>query len=289
MMKGALVLAVLVVPGPQTPPRLEARKVEAGGWAIHRAGEAQPRLVQNARPDMRPFLHPIVAPDGKGVLTEESPGHHKHQTGLYVGILKVNGRDYFHNLKGDYYRLKALEPAKAEGNAASWATVYEWLGKDQAAVLAETQRWSLTDQGDSYVLDLDWSVQAAVDVRVEKHDYGGLFLRMPFKKEGEAVNSDGKKNGAAEGQRARWVDTGMPIEGRADWGRIAILDHPANPEHPIPWRVDGQLGVGPARSRLGEWAIKAGETVRFRYRLLVYTGAAAPDRVEAEWKRFSGR
>jgi hypothetical protein len=228
-----------------------------------------------------------VAPDGRGILTEESPGHHRHQTGLYVGLLKVNGRDYFHNRGADYFRRKALEPAKAEGNRASWAVAYDWLGEGKAALLTETQRWTLTDRGDSYALDLEWTAQAAVDVAVARHDYGGVFLRMPWRKEGEALNSEGQKNAAAEGKRARWVDVGMPVEGRADWGRIAILDHAANPEHPVPWRVDGQLGVGPARSRAGDWSIKKGETARFRYRFLVYTGPAAPDRVESEWQSFA--
>ena len=61
-------------------------------------------LVQNVKSDIRPYIHPIIAPDGIGVLTEFSPSHHKHQTGLYWGLKKVNGRDYFMNWKGDYWR-----------------------------------------------------------------------------------------------------------------------------------------------------------------------------------------
>jgi hypothetical protein len=63
--------------------------------SVFRQNVAEPILTQNARPDFRPFLHPIVAPDGKGVLTEFSPSHHKHQTGLYWGLKQVNGRIIF--------------------------------------------------------------------------------------------------------------------------------------------------------------------------------------------------
>ncbi len=56
---------------------------KAGTLSVFRAGKGEPVLTQHARPDFRPYLHPIAAPDGKGVLTEYSPGHHKHQTGLY--------------------------------------------------------------------------------------------------------------------------------------------------------------------------------------------------------------
>ncbi len=282
-----LVLALALLPRQEAG--LEARNIEAGGVAIHRKGKSLPLAVQNARPDLRPWIHPIGAPDGKGVLTEESPGHHKHQTGLYVGFTRINGRDYFHNRGGDYYRRKSLESPRVEGKRATWATVYELLGEKGVVALVETQKWTLFDCGDCLVLDLDWSGEAAVDVSMARYDYGGLFLRMPWRKEtgGEALNSEGQKGGAAEGKRARWVDVGMPIEGRSDWARIAILDHKGNPEHPTIWRVDGQLGVGPARSRAGDWSIPKGQTARFRYRFLVYTGPASPDRIESEWKRFS--
>ena len=269
--------------------QLESRTVETGGTAVHRTGQASPLVVQNAPPDTRPWLHPIAAPDGKGILTEVSPGHHKHQTGLYVGFTRINGRDYFHNRGADYFRRKSLEPARVEGAKASWSTAYELLGEKGVVTLVETQAWRLEDRGDALVLDLDWTGEAAVDVAMAKYDYGGLFLRMPWRKEtgGEAVNSEGQKGGQSEGKRARWVDVGMPIEGRADWAHVAILDHKANPEHPTIWRVDGQLGVGPARSRAGEWSIKKGESAKFRYRFFVYTGATSAEKVEAEWKRFS--
>jgi hypothetical protein len=246
-------------------------------------------LTFKAPADGRPYLHPLQAPDGKGVLTEFSPDHHKHQTGLYVGFTRINGRDYFHNRGADYYRSNGKVTAEVlGGRRVTWTARYDLLGKDREAVLTETQKWTFADRRDTYVLDLDWSGQALVDTVWEKYDYGGLFLRMPFKQKtgGEAINSEGKKNGACEGQRARWVNVGMPIDGRDDWGNIAILDHKDNPDHPVLWRVDGQLGVGPARSRAGEWKLPKGETVRFRYRFLVQTGKVDPEKIEAAWKEW---
>ena len=65
-------------------PWLSAKLSEDGNSIlVIRDGAAEPVVTQVARPDFRPYLHPIVAPDGKGQLTEYSPGHHKHQTGLY--------------------------------------------------------------------------------------------------------------------------------------------------------------------------------------------------------------
>ena len=51
---------------------------ELGTIEIYRKGGESPILTQHARPNHRPYIHPIIAPDGKGVLTEYSPSHHQH-------------------------------------------------------------------------------------------------------------------------------------------------------------------------------------------------------------------
>lgn len=260
---------------------------KAGDITISRPGVEQPLLVFNAPEDGRPYVHPLLAPDGKGVLTEYSPGHHKHQTGIYVGFLKVNGRDYFHNRGSDYFRRRALD-FKSTSQGVVWNSTYEWLDAKKDALLTETQAWHFRDFQQSYLIDLAWTAKAHVDVVFDKYDYGGLFIRMPFKNQpgSQAINSAGQVNSKAEGQKARWVDIGMPVEGRKDAGHIAVLSHEMNPQAPLPWRVDGQLGVGPAPSRNGPWKLAKGDSVTFRYRFLVYTGAFEPNQVEAEWKAF---
>lgn len=90
---------------------LTLRQDEASNTiSVFRQNISEPILTQNARPDFRPFLHPIVAPDGKGVLTELSPSHHKHQTGLYWGLKQVNRRDYFHNPGAGFWRKVSSAP-----------------------------------------------------------------------------------------------------------------------------------------------------------------------------------
>ena len=81
---------------------------QTGTLAVYRAGSQQLVLQQPAKPGVRPYLHPIMAPDGRGVLTESSPSHHPHQTGLYWGFTRVNGRDYFHHPGSDYWRRVAV-------------------------------------------------------------------------------------------------------------------------------------------------------------------------------------
>ncbi len=97
-------------------------------------------LTQNVKTDIRPYIHPIMAPDGKGILTEFSPDHHKHQTGLYWGLKKVNGRDYFMNWKGDYWRRVSARTVREHGSMVQWQLVYDLLDESGNAILTETQR-----------------------------------------------------------------------------------------------------------------------------------------------------
>lgn len=260
--------------------------------SVYRENDPEPILVENVREDHRPYIHPIVAPDGNGVLTEYSPGHHPHQTGLYWGFTRVNGRDYFHNPSNGYWKLLEANVISGEGEVVQWETIYHLLDEEGTALMEETQVWSMRDAGDEYFIDLVWSGKAHTDITVSEYKYGGLFLRMPFGKgvEGEVVNSSRSRNERAEGQRASWVNVGMQIAGRDpdDWGHIAIFDHPDNDAYPMPWRVDNQLGVGPARSILGDWKIPAGATKTYRHQFKVYTGRLNDLHMHEDWKAYTG-
>ena len=298
---------------------------EAGTIAIYRADGKEPIVTQNAKPGFRPYLHPIIAPDGNGELTENSPEHHKHQTGLYWGFTRVNGepipkdtvkkrnkewhrksggkggdkpaelvkahgRDFFHHPESEYWRRDSATVVQAMGEEVKWQTVYEMLDEAGKSIMTETQSWTMRADGDKFILDLEWTGAAQTDITIGEYDYGGLFLRMPYRKDirGEAINAARQRNQQAEGKRAMWVDVGMEIEGRDDLGHIAIFDHPDNVGFPQSWRVDGQLGVGPARSRMGDWHIKEGSSEIIRHRLVVYTGEFNDVEMTSLWQDYSG-
>ncbi|HEX6893403.1 MAG TPA: DUF6807 family protein [Chryseolinea sp.] len=246
-------------------------------------------LTQHVKKDIRPYIHPIVAPDGRGILTEFSPDHHKHQTGLYWGLKKVNGRDYFMNWKGDYWRRVSVRALREQGSMVQWQLSYDLLDESGNAILTETQTWSLQDSNGKLLLDVEWQGEAKADVKMEKFYVGGLFLRMPWHPgiEGEVINAEGKRNSEAEGQRSIWNDIGIHIDGRDDKAHIAIFDHPENDDSPVAWRVDNELGVGPSRQIVGDWSIQKATSVVFRYRLIIYTGEFEPDNLHRLWKEYS--
>lgn len=259
--------------------------------SVYRDHVPQPILTQNARPDFRPYLHPIVSPDGKSVLTEFSPSHHKHQTGLYWGLTRANGRDYFHNPDSGYWRRVSIEAIIAQGSEVKWSTTYHLLDAAGQAIMAETQTWTMRDSGDRYLLDLEWKGEGLVDLTVAKYDYGGLFVRMPWRAgmEGGVVNSNRQRNDRATGQRAVWVDVGLKLAGRTDQAHIAIFDHPKNSGYPLPWRVDGQMGLGPSRAISGDWSIAKGKSETVRHQFVVYTGALDDIALTEAWKAYTGQ
>lgn len=263
--------------------------------SISRSGSVT-LVTQHAPTGQRPFLHPIVAPDGNGTLTENEPPHHPWQHGLYIGLNDVGGVGYWtegrvNNAMDGSFRPAPLAAPQVSGQRAGWEVACDYLKPDGSTQLHERQRWTLRDHGSLFELDLSWSLTAAVDVAFGQYAYGGLFIRMPFQGQGTVVNSEGKTAITdCEGKRARWVAIAMPIPDRTGGDMIAgivMMDHPSNPEHPSPWRVDGQLGIAPSRCIAGAWTLAAGATSTSHYRVLVHAGATDVAAVEASWNQFS--
>lgn len=267
---------------------------------IFRQGLAAPILTQHAARNKRPFIHPIMAPDGVGELTENEPGHHKWQHGLYTGLNAVNGVGFWteglleQNTERDgTFHPRPLALPQLKGNRVEWRVNAEWRSPRGEPMLSETQAWDFRDRRTTFLLDLSWSVRALTDLVFGQYAYGGLFLRMPYRPAlgGRAVNSEGESNQAAEAKRARWLALEMPIPGREGFQEpvcsIAMLDHPRNPQHPVPWRVDETLGVAPSRCIAGEWRLGAGDSQTCRVRLLIRCGKAEPKHIDDEWQRFA--
>ena len=273
-------------------------------------------VIQNAKPHFRPYIHPILAPGTEVQLTEFSPEHHTHQTGLYWGFTRVNGtgasadelkkwfydpekpediqkkigRDFFKNPDGDHWQKVSSEVLVPEGKEVQWKTVYNMLDGDKNPILNETQTWTFTEKENKYFLSLEWQGEALTDITVNEFDYGGLFLRMPWEKgvKGEVVNAANQKDERANEKRAMWADAGMEIDGLDGWGHIAIFDHSANAGYPQPWRVDPQMGIGPVLAKSGDWQIKKGETKIFQYEVIAYSGDLDATKMTDLWGDYVG-
>ncbi|MES2693510.1 MAG: PVC-type heme-binding CxxCH protein, partial [Verrucomicrobiota bacterium] len=285
-----LALAAALVAGLEARPLTLREDPAKETLSVYRAGEAQPVLTQNAGANFRPYLHPLVSPDGKSVLTEVAPEHHKHQTGIYWGLTSVNGRSFFHNSGQGFWKRVSTSTLIESGEEVKWTTAYHLLDDKGQPLLEETQVWSMRDSGTRYLLDLEWTGRALVDVTVGKFDYSGLFMRMPWKEgmEGAVVNSNRQRNERANNQRAIWADVGLKLPGRIDQAHIAIFDHPLNPGFPMAWRVDKQLGIGPNPSLAADWKIAKGKQTTFRHEFVVYSGVLDDLVLNDAWLAYTG-
>ena len=70
----------------QVPDLIAKINDDGNSINVYRKGSEGPILTQNAGINFRPYIHPLISPDGNGTITEYSPSHHKHQTGLYWGF-----------------------------------------------------------------------------------------------------------------------------------------------------------------------------------------------------------
>jgi hypothetical protein len=264
---------------------------------VYIGGATAPCLVQHAAPGCRPFIHPLLAPDGRTALTEDAPAHHPWQHGLYAGLNDVNGAGFWteglyekhRGIDGTFHPLP-LEAPQVMDDWVMWSVKCEWRSQAGEALLLEEQCWVArnTPREGTCSLELTWTLTAKVDLTFGPYDYGGLFLRMPFRKAqgGEAINSAGQRDVHAEAQRARWCAVSMPLGDDGVWAGVALFDHPSNMQFPTPWRVDNELGIGPSPCIAGAWHLLAGESRRMRHGVLPFMGHADATLIEPHYNAF---
>ena len=257
------------------------------------AEDGTPVLTQHAADGCRPYLHPIHAPGGGGVLTEDRPSHHPWQHGLYIGLNDVNGIGFWKEglqattaATDGSFDSRLLSGPHEIGTETSWEVATDYRDPDRALMLQDVQRWTARASRTRLELDLEWTLLARRDLVFGQYAYGGLFLRMPFRPDagGQAIDSEGQSQ---DGRSARWVAVSMALPDTGRTIQAVILDHPSNPGSPVHWRIDGELGIGPTPSVSAAWSLADGQSRRFRYRLLVFPSPAEPAAIKAAWNRYA--
>jgi hypothetical protein len=150
------------------------------------------------------------------------------------------------------------------------------------------------------IVDVRATIHAdAGQIRMGDTEEGSLGIRFAdeFREDRGAVlmNSD-RLSGTDRiwGKRAKWVDYSTELKGET--AGVLILDHPSNPKYPTFWHARG-YGLNAANpfgehdffgdnARDGGLTISAGDSLTFRYRVVIHTGgadAAAFDRLAQEF------
>ncbi|MGI9075035.1 MAG: PmoA family protein [Bryobacteraceae bacterium] len=235
-----------------------------------------------------------------------------HQRPLYFGHGNIDGLDFWAEaVFGKYYTDHARQ---AFGHMTN-ATIQEARGGPDSGTLRanfaledpngrmigqETQEFTFRGDDHTRTIDCDFTLKATdgpIAIGDSKEGTFGIRLGRELSAPlGHMINSHGAQ-GEKEiwGKRADWVDYFGTVSGR-DVG-IAVFDHPKSFRHPTTWHARGYglLAANPFGFREftrdpqqdGSWAIPEGDSLKFRYRVLIYEGKLSPDQIGNAYKQYA--
>jgi hypothetical protein len=186
---------------------------------------------------------------------------------------------------------------------------FNWVDPKRHALIRETRKMIFYSDPALRTIDFEISLRAIDKVTFNDTKEGTFGMRLAAgleapaakapalpKRTGRMVNSNGQEGEPqCWGKRANWVDVSGEIEGE-NVG-VAIFDHPTNPGHPTYWHVRGYgllaaniFGVraferNPALN--GSRTLEPGDTMTFRYRVLVHPGDYKNANVAALYAKYA--
>lgn len=256
--------------------------------------------------ETKPILWPIIGPTGKKMTrdypmlkTEGESADHPHHRSLWFSYDKVNDVNFWaepatsKSPPKDLGMQKHREFTKLESgkDKAYITSITDWVGPDGKKVLEDERRIAFSVSEGARIIDFDIDLKATEGpVHFGDSKEGVFGIRVPTSMDveqkvnksaepGNILTSEGKKNGAAWGKPASWVDYFGKVGGE-ELG-IAILNHPSSFRYPTPWHVRtyglfaaNPLGVKSFDKEAAEsnYTLPKGETLKFSYRVIFHKG-----------------
>ncbi len=272
----------------------------------------------------KPYLMPLrtasgtIITRGFPVGNDVSAGNPKassfepHQRPLYFAHGDIDGLDFWgeqafakyyndHGHQGfGHMTLKSVEEAKASGDSATIRALFTLNSPNNRPIGEETQSFTFSGDENTRIIDCEFVLHATngpIDIGDSKEGTFGIRLAPELSAPHDhMINSEG-----AQGEKAIW---GKPADWVAYSGTIggtpvgiAVFDSPKSFRHPTTWhaRAYGLFAANPFGireftkdpSKDGSWSIPEGKSLTFRYRVLIYQGELAPDRIKAAYARYA--
>ncbi len=283
-------------------------KSDKEGVSLLRGDETVLRYI--FRSGNKPIIYPLIGPNGqsmtRGWPMQDAPAggstDHVHQRSLWLTHGEVNGIDFWaEGAKSGVIEHQSVDEVSIENEVATLRTTAHWLGSDGKPLLLERRTTRVDLSGPARVIDLKADLQA-IDSAVNFGDTkeGSFGIRVPdsmavsSKLGGTIVNDKGQKDGEAWAQQARWVDYSGPVEGET--AGISVLEHPSSFGHPCRWHVRtyGLFAANPfgvfhfvGGDKTAGHTLKAGDSLRLYYRVILHNGPAQPDQIQRQWDTFA--
>lgn len=265
----------------------------------------------------RPYFHPLFGPKDQAITQNgEFPGtlrgHYWHR-GLFVAHQKVNGVSFWEERRADCGRIVHLQFDEfTSGEKGRFVERLAWRDLGGRDLLREARIVQVSSvDAERHALDISIQLRPVAGevtfaqtpynllacrvansmCRVEEkrqysQRYGGLVDFEPAGRGGHLLNSEGSVDDACRGARARWCDFSGPLRDGTVAG-VAILDHPSNPRHPIPWHNWNNMTFTASLTYHEPLALKQGDELRLAFRVVVHAGRPEDARLEEAWKAFA--
>jgi hypothetical protein len=261
----------------------------------------------------KPILWPIIGPTGKRMTREypmkkvdsERKKDHPHHRSLWFTHGSVNGVDFWDEASpkkcGTTQHIEFLKTES--GKPAVIATRNAWLAPGGKKVCEDVRTLRFDTDGDARWIDFDINLKATDGPVTFGDTKEGTFgIRVPesmnvdSRRGGQIVNSENQTDGKAWAKRASWVDYHGPVDGETVG--IAILNHPTSFRYPTYWHVRtyGLFAANPfgvhdfvpnAARDAGQFTLPAGQSVTFRYRVLLHRGDEKAGKVAEAFAQYA--
>lgn len=245
----------------------------------------------------RPYLFPIVGPSGAWLTRmghPHDPEGHRHHNSVWISHKDVNGVSFWEDGgRGKIVHRRFLR--LDDGPGAAVISVNDWVEEGGKTIVEERRRTAVNPMpGGELFLTIDMEFKASGGpVTFGPTPFGLIGVRMAktigvTDGGGAITNSEGGLNEKGTFRLpARWVD----YSGRAKPDHvegITLMDHPANPGHPVAFHTRDDGWMGACLSKDSPVAIPAGGSLRLRYALYVHGGGCDVAKVDGHWREFAG-
>lgn len=262
---------------------------------------------------VRPYLYPVYAGEGVGVTRNWPmvPGaagestDHPHHKGIYTAQDEIREVNNWGEGPGHGWQIhKRFSHVYSGLTAGGFTAEIDWTDKDRKVYMAETRHVAFYNTPlRARLLDYQVTFHASHGDLVIGDTKEGGFLSVRVassmeEEEGGGVITNGC-GGVTEaetwGKRAHWCDYSGTIQG-GTYG-VSLLDHPGNPRFPTYWHVRayGLMTANPVGrhhftgddTQRWDLPIAAGQSMTWRYRILVHHGDAQAARLPAHYEGFA--
>jgi hypothetical protein len=261
----------------------------------------------------KPYLYPVLGPEGQSMTRhwpmENVPGEehdHPHHRSLWYAHGNINGQDFWSETpksgKTVHQKFELIQSGPEVGIVRS---LNKLVGNDGKVVCTDERTFRFYNRSDQRLFDFEITIRATEGpITFGDTKEGTMAMRLAESMrlkgpkgapgQGHIVNSEGVRDDATWGKRARWCDYYGPVGGKIVG--VAIFDNPANPRFPTWWHVRdyGLFAANPfgvhdferKPAGTGNLTVPVGSSITFRYRFYIHDGDDTQGNVAGQYQQY---